>query len=149
MSIFDQINGDIKAAMLAREKVKLEALRGIKKALIEAKTAKGGSNELSDDAAIKIILKLAKQGKDSATVYKQQGREDLFEVEMSQVEVFEKYLPEQMSDEELTAAVKSIIEEVGATSMKEMGQVMGLATKVLAGKADGKAISVKVKELLG
>ena len=149
MSIFDQINGDIKAAMLAREKVKLEALRGIKKALIEAKTAKGANDELSDEAVIKIIQKLAKQGKDSATVYNEQGRMDLYEVEMSQVEVLQKYLPEQMNDEELTAAVKSIIGEVGATSMKEMGQVMGVATKTLAGKADGKAISAKVKELLG
>ncbi len=148
MAIFDQINNDIKTAMKAREKEKLEALRGIKKVMIEAKTAKGAGADLSDDEALKIISKLAKQGNDSATIYKQQGREDLYEMEMAQVAIFKEYLPEQMSDEQLTDAVKTIIEEVGATSMKDMGKVMGIASKKLAGKADGAAISVKVRGLL-
>jgi uncharacterized protein YqeY len=148
MALFDQINDDIKAAMKAREKEKLEALRGIKKVMLEAKTAKGSSDELSDEDAIKIISKLAKQGSDSAAVYKEQNREDLYETEIIQVAVFEKYLPAKISDEELTAVVKAIIEETGAVSMKDMGKVMGLASKKLAGKADGKDISVKVRTLL-
>ncbi len=148
MALFDQINDDIKAAMKAREKVKLEALRGIKKVMIEAKTAKSAGAELSDDEALKIISKLAKQGNDSATIYKEQGREDLYETEMAQVAIFENYLPEKMSDEDLTAAVEAIIAEVGATSMKDMGKVMGIASKKLAGKADGAAISIKVRGLL-
>jgi len=148
MALFDQINDDIKAAMKAREKEKLEALRGIKKVMIEAKTAKGAGAELSDDEALKIISKLAKQGSDSAAIYKQQERDDLYEAEMAQVAIFENYLPEKMSDEELSEVVKSIIEEVGASSMKDMGKVMGIASKKLAGKADGSAISVKVKALL-
>jgi uncharacterized protein YqeY len=148
MALFDQINDDIKVAMKAREKEKLEALRGIKKVMLEAKTAKGSSDELSDEDAIKIISKLAKQGSDSAAVYKEQNREDLYETEIIQVAVFEKYLPAKISDEELTAVVKAIIEETGAVSMKDMGKVMGLASKKLAGKADGKDISVKVRTLL-
>lgn len=149
MSLFEQVNNDIKAAMKAREKAKLEALRGIKKVMIEAKTAKGGNDELSDDEALKIISKLAKQGSDSAAIYKEQGREDLFEAEMEQVALFESYLPEKMSDEEIAAAVKEIVDEVGASSMKDMGRVMGIASKKLAGKADGSAISVHVKKILG
>ncbi len=148
MALFEQINEDIKAAMKAREKEKLEALRGIKKVMLEAKTAKGGSAELGDDEALKIISKLAKQGSDSAAIYKEQGRDDLYEQEIAQVAIFEQYLPEKMSDEELTAVIKTIIEEVGASSMKDMGKVMGVASKKLAGKADGAAISVKVKALL-
>ena len=148
MALFDQINDDIKAAMKAREKVKLEALRGIKKVMIEAKTAQSAGAELSDDEAIKIISKLAKQGNDSANIYKEQGREDLYETEIAQVAIFENYLPEKMSDEDLTAAVEAIIAEVGATSMKDMGRVMGIASKKLGSKADGAAISVKVKALL-
>uniref|UniRef100_UPI003216B81B GatB/YqeY domain-containing protein n=1 Tax=uncultured Draconibacterium sp. TaxID=1573823 RepID=UPI003216B81B len=148
MTIFEQVNNDIKEAMKAREKGKLEALRGIKKVMIEAKTAKGADADLSDDEALKIISKLAKQGNDSANIYKAQGREDLYEQEMAQVMVFEQYLPEKMSDEDLTAAVKAIIDEVGASSMKDMGKVMGIASKKLAGQADGAAISVKVKALL-
>ena len=148
MALFDQINNDLKEAMKAREKEKLEALRGIKKVMLEAKTAAGASAELSDEEALKIIAKLAKQGIDSATIFKEQGRMDLYEQEMAQVIIFESYLPAKLSDEELTAAVKSIIEETGASSMKDMGKVMGVATKKLAGKADGKDISAKVKELL-
>jgi uncharacterized protein YqeY len=148
MALFDQINDDIKVAMKAREKDKLEALRGIKKVMLEAKTAIGGSDELSDGDVIKIISKLAKQGSDSAAVYKEQNREDLYETEMIQVAVFQKYLPAKISDEELTAVVKAIIAETGAASMKDMGKVMGLASKKLAGQADGKDISVKVRTLL-
>ncbi len=148
MTLFEQINNDIKAAMKAREKEKLEALRGIKKVMIEAKTSKGADAELSDAEALKIISKLAKQGNDSANIYKEQGRADLYEQEMAQVAVFEQYLPAKMSNEDLTAAVKAIIAEVGATSMKDMGKVMGLASKKLAGQADGADISQKVKALL-
>jgi uncharacterized protein len=148
MSLFDQINADIKSAMLARDKVKLEALRNIKKVLLEAKTAKGGQEELSDDVALKAIAKLAKQGNDSADIYKEQNRQDLYDQEMEQVKVFEAYLPSKMSDEELTAAVKEVIAEVGAESMKDMGKVMGAANAKLAGRADGKDIAAKVKSLL-
>ncbi|MEN8116662.1 MAG: GatB/YqeY domain-containing protein [Bacteroidota bacterium] len=149
MTLSDQINNDIKEAMKAREKQKLEALRGIKKVMIEAKAAKGAGSELTDDEALKIISKLAKQGTDSAAIFKQQGRDDLYEQEMAQVAVFEKYLPAKISDEELTAVVQTIIEETGATSMKDMGKVMGIASKKLAGQADGKDIAAKVKALLG
>lgn len=148
MSLFDQINADIKAAMLAREKAKLEALRNIKKVLLEAKTAKAGQEELSDDVALKAIAKLAKQGKDSAEIYKEQNRQDLYDQEMEQVKVFEAYLPSKMSDEELTAAVEKIIAELGAESMKDMGKVMGAANAKLAGRAEGKDIAAKVKSLL-
>ncbi len=148
MNLFDQISEDIKQAMLARDKEKLEALRNVKKVLLEAKTAKSGSEELSDEAAIKAIAKLAKQGRDSADIYKQQNRLDLYEPEMTQVKILEGYLPKQMSDEELTAAIRSIIEQTGAASIKEMGKVMGIASKELAGKVDGRLISDKVKSLL-
>ena len=148
MGLFEQINEDMKAAMKAREKEKLEAIRGIKKVLLEARTAKGASEELSDQDIVKAIQKLAKQGNDSANIYKEQGRDDLYEAEMAQVKVFESYLPEKMSDEDLTKAVQEIIVSVGATSMKEMGKVMGIASKKLAGQADGKDIADKVKALL-
>ncbi|KJF42468.1 GatB/YqeY domain-containing protein [Draconibacterium sediminis] len=148
MAIFDQINEDIKAAMKAREKEKLEALRGIKKVMLEAQTAKGAGDVLADDDALKIISKLAKQGSDSANIYKEQGRDDLYEQEMKQVAIFESYLPAKMSDEELTAAVKAVIEQVGAIGMKDMGKVMGIASKKLAGQADGKDVADKVKALL-
>jgi uncharacterized protein len=148
MALFDQINNDIKAAMKAREKERLEALRGIKKVMIEAKTAKGSGAELTDEEALKIITKLAKQGNDSAKIYKEQGREDLFDVEMAQVKIYESYLPEKMSDEALEAAVKTIISETGASGMKDMGRVMGIASKKLAGLADGKDIAAKVKAML-
>lgn len=148
MNLFDQISEDIKAAMLARDKEKLEALRNIKKVLIEAKTAKGGNEDLPDDVAVKAIAKLAKQGNDSAEIYKQQNRMDLYEPEMAQVRIYESYLPKQMSDEELTAAISEIIKKTGAASMKDMGKVMGMASKELSGKADGKLISEKVKSLL-
>jgi len=148
MNLFDQISEDIRLAMLARDKERLEALRNIKKVLLEAKTAKSGAEELSDDAAIKAIAKLAKQGRDSAEIYKQQNRLDLYDPEMAQVKILEGYLPQQMGDEELTAAIAAIIAQTGATSMKEMGKVMGMASKELAGKVDGRLISDKVKSLL-
>lgn len=148
MTIFDQISADIKTAMLARNKVELEALRGIKKELLEAKTAKDAAGELTDEMAIKIIQKMSKQGKDAATLFVEQNRQDLADEYMAQVEVYAKYLPAQMSDEALEVEIKAIIEQVGATSMKEMGKVMGMASKKLAGKAEGRAISNKVKALL-
>ena len=148
MNLFDKVSGDIKTAMLARDKVRLEALRGIKKEYLEAKTAKGGDGELSDDAALKILAKMVKQRKESASIYTEQNREDLAGEELAQAAIIEEYLPKQLSEEELTAALKEIIARVGATSAKEMGKVMGTATKELAGKAEGKAISAKVRELL-
>lgn len=148
MNLFDKVSGDIKTAMLARDKVRLEALRGIKKEFLEAKTAKGGDGELSDDAALKILAKMVKQRKESASIYTGQNREDLAGEELAQAAIIEEYLPKQLSEEELTAALKEIIARVGATSAKEMGKVMGTATKELAGKAEGKAISAKVRELL-
>lgn len=148
MNLFDKVSGDIKTAMLARDKVRLEALRGIKKEFLEAKTAKGGDGELSDDAALKILAKMVKQRKESASIYTEQNREDLAGEELAQAAIIEEFLPKQLSEEELTAALKEIIARVGATSAKEMGKVMGTATKELAGKAEGKAISAKVRELL-
>ena len=148
MNLFDQISSDILTAMKAREKDKLEALRGIKKVMIEAKSAAGATGELTDQEVLKIIQKLAKQGTDSANIYKEQGRDDLYDQEMFQVKVFETYLPVKMSDAELTGAIQAIITQVGATSIKEMGKIMGIASKKLAGLADGKDISEKVKELL-
>ena len=148
MEMYEKISNDIKEAMKAKDKVALATLRNIKKALIEAKTAPGAGDNVDDATAIKIINKLAKQGRESAELYASKNRPELAAEEMAQVAVLEKYLPKQMSDEELTAALKSIIAEVGASSPREMGKVMGVATKKLAGTADGKAISAKVKELL-
>lgn len=148
MALFEQISEDIKKAMLAKDKVSLEALRGIKKEMLEAKTAKGASGDLTDEAAVKILQKMVKQRRDSAEIYKQQNRPELAENELAEMAVIECYLPKQMTDEELSAALKEIIAEVGATSAKEMGKVMGVASKKLAGKADGRLISEKVKSLL-
>ena len=150
MNLFDQISSDIMEAMKAREKEKLEALRGIKKVMLEAKSAPStrGTGELSDQDVLKIIQKLAKQGTESAIIYKEQNRNDLYDHEMFQVKVFETYLPKKMSDVELTEAIQAIIAEAGATSIKEMGKVMGIASKKLSGLADGKDISDKVKALL-
>ena len=149
MDLFDQISNDIKEAMKAKDKVALETLRNIKKYFLEAMTAPGANDTLTDDAALKIMQKLSKQGKDSAAIYTQQGRADLADAELAQVAVIEKYLPKQMSNEELEAALKEIIANVGAAGPQDMGKVMGAATKVLAGKAEGRVISAKVKELLG
>ena len=149
MTLFDQISEDIKAAMKARDKVRLETLRNIKKVFIEAKTAPGANDELDDAAALRIIQKLAKQGRETARTYTDNSRQDLADEELAQVAVMEEYLPKQLSPEEIEKAVKDIIAQTGATSMKEMGKVMGEAGKLLAGKADGKAISTIVKRLLG
>lgn len=149
MDLFEQISNDIKEAMKAKDKVRLETLRNVKKFFLEAKTAPGANDTLTDDIALKIMQKLVKQGKDSAEIYKGQGREDLAQGELEQVAVIETYLPKQMSAEELEAALKEIIAEVGATSGKDMGKVMGVASKKLAGKAEGRVISATVKQLLG
>ena len=148
MEMFDRISNDIKDAMKAKDKVRLETLRNIKKVFLEAKTAPGANYTLTDDSAMKIMQKLVKQGKDSATLYTEQGRADLAEAELAQVAVIETYLPKQMSAEELEVALKAIIAEVGAEGPKDMGKVMGTATKKLAGLAEGRAISAMVKQLL-
>ena len=149
MDLFEKVSEDIKTAMKAKDKVALETLRNIKKVFLEAKTAPGANDTLSDADATKLIQKLAKQGKDAAEIYIQQGRQDLADAELAQVKVMEAYLPKQLTADELEAALKAIIAETGATSAKDMGKVMGVATKQLAGKAEGRAISAKVKELLG
>lgn len=148
MSLFDTVSNDIKSAMLAKDKVKLEALRGVKKEFIEAKTAKGGSGELSDDVALKILAKMVKQRRESAAIYQEQNRPELAESELAEAAVIEAYMPKQLTDEELAEVLKTIIAEVGATGPQDMGKVMGVASKQLAGRADGRAISNKVKELL-
>lgn len=148
MDLFDKVSEDIKKAMLAREKVRLEALRGIKKEFLEAKTAKGANGELTDENAIKILVKMVKQRKESAKIYADNKRDDLAENELAEANVIEEYLPKQLSEQELEAELKKIIEETGASGAKDMGKVMGVATKQLAGRAEGKAISAKVKELL-
>lgn len=148
MNFIDQIGEDIKAAMKARDHVRLEALRGIKKELIEAKTAKGASDELAEADIMKILQKMVKQRRDTAIVYTEQNRPDLAEAESAEADIIGAYLPAEMTAEELEAAVKAIIERVGATSMKQMGMVMGTASKELAGRADGKNISDCVKRLL-
>lgn len=148
MNLFDQVSEDIKKAMLAKEKEKLNALRGVKKELLEAKTAKGADGELSDEAAIAIIQKMAKQRRDSAEIFKTQNRPDLAEGELHELSVIEAYLPKQLSAEELETEVKAIIEQVGAKTPADMGKVMGVATKKLAGVTNGKAISETVKKLL-
>lgn len=148
MDLFEKVSADIKSAMLAKEKVRLEALRGIKKEFLEAKTAKGSDGTLSDDNALKILAKMVKQRKETAEIYNQQNRPELRDNELAEAAVIEEYLPKPLTDEELTARIKEIIEQVGATSAKEMGKVMGVASKALAGRADGRVISAKVKELL-
>ncbi len=146
--LFDKVSGDIKTAMLARDKVALEALRGMKKEFLEAKTAKGSDGNLADEVAVKIIQKMLKQRKESAQIYTEQNRPDLAEIELAEAVVIEKYLPAQMTDAELEAAVTAIIAQVGATGPQDMGKVMGAASKQLAGKTEGRLISDKVKALL-
>lgn len=148
MSLYEQIDADIKKAMLAKDKIRLQALRGIKKEFIEGKTAPGSNGELTEDAAMKILVKMAKQRRESAQIYTEQNRPDLAEGELAELAVIEEYLPKPLTDEELTAALTEIIAKVGATTPADMGKVMGAATKALAGRADGKAISAKVRELL-
>ena len=148
MDLYTQIEADIKAAMLAKDKVRLQALWGIKKEFIEGKTAPGANGELSDEAAMKILVKMAKQRRESARIYQEQNRPELAETELAEVAVIEAYLPKALSEEELEAELKAIIAQVGASSAAEMGKVMGVATKALAGRADGRAISAKVRQLL-
>ncbi len=146
--LFEQISNDIKEAMKARDKVRLETLRNIKKVFLEAKTAPGANDTLEDADALKLLSKLAKQGRESAATYVQQNRQDLADAELAQVAVIEEYLPKAMTEDEIEAAVKDIIAQTGAQGMKDMGKVMGAATKQMAGRADGRAISAIVKKLL-
>lgn len=148
MTIFDRISEDIKKAMIAQNKVELLALRNIKKELLEAKTSKELSGNLTDEIATKLISKIVKQNKDAAALFIEQKRADLAEEYTAQIEVMQRYLPAQMSDAELTTAVKAIIARLGATSMQDLGKVMGIASKELTGKAEGRTISEKVKQLL-
>lgn len=148
MTIEEQVNEGIKNAMKAKDKIRLETLRNIKKVILEVKTRPGAGDKIEDAECIRIIQKLAKQSTDAAGIYKEQGRTDLYEEETGQLEVLNSFLPRQMSEAELTEAVRTVIASVGATSVREMGKVMGVAAKELAGKADGKLISAKVKELL-
>jgi len=148
MSLENKINQDVKQAMLSREKEKLEALRAVKTALLNAKTEKGAQGEITNETEIKILQRLVKQRKESAVIYKEQNRAELAEKEEFEAKIIEDYLPEQMTDEELTQIIQKIIDEIGAKSMADMGKVMAKASKELAGKAGGKAISDKVKSLL-
>ena len=148
MELFEQINNDIKEAMKARDKVRLETLRNIKKVFLEAKTAPGANDTLTDADALKILQKLAKQGKESANTFMQSNRTDLAEHELEQVSVIESYLPRPLTEQEIESIVTAIIAETGAQGMKDMGRVMGLASKQMAGKAEGGAVSSIVKKLL-
>lgn len=148
MDLFEKVSEDIKDAMRAKDKVKLQALRNVKKYFLEAKTAPGSNDTLTDEDAIKIMQKMVKQGKDAAEIFISQNRQDLADEELEQVKAIEVYLPKQMSAEELEVAIKAIIAETGAEGAKDMGKVMGAATKKLAGLADGRAISALVKQLL-
>ncbi|MHB1146815.1 MAG: GatB/YqeY domain-containing protein [Lutibacter sp.] len=149
MSLQEKIMDKMKEAMKTKDKVALESLRAIKSELLLIQTKSAASEELTEDDEIKLLQKLVKQRKDSAAIYKEQGRNDLAEPEMAQVEVISQFLPVQMSDEDVKNAVAEIIKSVGATSMKDMGNVMAEASKQLAGKTDGKSISTAVKQLLG
>lgn len=148
MTLFEQISEDIKAAMKARDRVRLDTLRNIKKVFLEAKTAPGANDTLDDADALKIIQKLAKQGRESAATFAQQNRQDLADNELAQVAVIESYLPKQLDEAEIEAQVQEIIAATGASGMKDMGKVMGIASKQIAGKADGRAISTVVRRLL-
>lgn len=148
MTLFEQVSEDIKTAMKARDKVRLEALRNLKKMMLEERAAKGAGTELSDGESLKLILKLIKQGRDAAEIYSSRNRADLAEQELAQVAALESYLPGQISPEELTTAIREIISRTGAQSIKDMGRVMGVASAELAGKADGKDIAAKVREIL-
>ena len=148
MTLFDQISEDIKAAMKARDKVRLETLRNIKKVFLEAKTAQGANDTLEDADALKILQKLAKQGRETAQTYIDNNRQDLADEELAQAKVIEEYLPKPLSGEEIEKEVKDIIAQTGAQGMKDMGKVMGMASKKMAGRADGRAISTIVKKLL-
>ncbi len=148
MNLKEQIDADIKKAMLSKNKEELLALRSIKSMILLAETEKGGSGDVSSEVGNKILMKAAKQRKESAEIFQKEGREDLYQKELFELEVISRYLPKQMSEEEIQSEVKKIIEQVGAKGPQDMGKVMGTATKQLAGKADGKMISELVKKLL-
>ncbi|MBL1408640.1 GatB/YqeY domain-containing protein [Sphingobacterium faecale] len=148
MSLEQQINQDIKAAMIAKDSVRLRGLRAVKAAILLAKTEKAGVDELDQDTEIKVLQKLVKQRKESGEIYKGQGREDLFQIELEEQQVIEEYLPKQLDRAEVEAIIHTIIAETGASGMKDMGKVMGAANQKLAGKADGKTISELVKSCL-
>lgn len=148
MALQEKIDQDIKAAMLAKDNAKLRGLRAIKAALLLAKTEKNAAETLSEDAEIKVLQRLVKQRRESADIYKQQNRDDLFQIENEEIEVIESYLPKQLEREEVEHIIRSVISETGATGMKDMGKVMGLANQKLAGQADGKTIAELVKTLL-
>lgn len=148
MTLFDKVSEGIKEAMKARDKVRLETLRNIKKVFLEAKTAPGANDTLEDTDAFKILQKLAKQGRESARTYTDNGRQDLADAELAQAAVIEEYLPKQLGEGEIEAEVRKVIADTGAQSMKDMGKVMGIVSKQLAGRADGRAISAVVKRLL-
>jgi len=142
------VNQDIKTAMLAKDETSLRSLRAIKSALLLAKTEKGATHDITEEAEIKVLQRLVKQRKESADIYKTQNRDDLYQIEADEIEVIEKYLPKQLSQEDLNAYIKGLIEKLNVTSVKEMGKIMGVANKELSGKADGKAISETIKSLL-
>ena len=148
MNLFDRISADIKSAMLAKDRVRLETLRGVKKEFLEAKTAPGSDGMLTDEAATKILVKMVKQRKESAEIYSSQNRPELASDELAQAAIIEEYLPKQLTEAELEAELRAIIAQTGASSAKDMGKVMGVASKALAGRAEGRAISAQVKELL-
>ncbi|MFW5758852.1 MAG: GatB/YqeY domain-containing protein [Bacteroidota bacterium] len=148
MSLIQKIDADIKKAMLAKEKDKLEALRAVKNAILVQRTEKGASEELDEQTELKILQKLVKQRKESAEIYQEKGRTEMAEQEMQQAEVIQQYLPEQMSEDQIKEKIKQIVDQTGASSMKDMGKVMGVASKQLAGKADNKIISQIVKDIL-
>jgi uncharacterized protein YqeY len=148
MSLFEKISEDLKAAMLAKQRDRLESLRAIKSALLLAKT-ESGTHELSEDQEMKILQKLVKQRRESADIYKTQNRPELYDNEVKEASIIEEYLPKQMSESELIPVLKAIIQRVGAISPKDMGKVMTAASKELAGRADGRMLAEKVKELLG
>ena len=148
MNIFDKISDGIKEAMKVKDQVRLDTLRAIKKEFIEAKTAKGADGELNDDTAMKILVKMVKQRKEGAEIFASNNRQDIADLNLAEAKIIEEFLPKQLTAEELEEALNAIISRLGATSPQQMGMVMGAATKELAGRAEGKAISAKVKELL-
>ncbi len=149
MGLKEQIDADIKKAMLAKDKDGLRALRALKSSILLAETEKGNEGQLSPEKELNLLMKSAKQRKESAEIYKQQNREDLMETELIELEIIERYLPKQLSDDELKAKLAEIIAKVGASGPADMGKVMGVASKELSGSADGRRISTTVKELLG
>jgi uncharacterized protein len=149
MKVSERIDGDIKAAMLARDKEKLEALRSVKAAILLARTEKGGTDQISDETETKILRKLLSQREEAATIYKQQNRDDLYQKEVNEAKHISVYLPAMMSEDEILSVIRKVIAETGAASQAEFGKVMGQVSKILAGKADNKIVSAKIKELLG